>query len=101
MNGSPISTASPAKVAARLCGDLVHPCWCALLAHVAPASDRAITPPRTTKEVTAMTATRRPRTGRMMTGPRRVIHAGSPGTSAARRLLLSGPTKPHSPGKAC
>jgi hypothetical protein len=38
MNGSPISAASPAKVAARLCGDLVHPCWCALLAHVAPAS---------------------------------------------------------------
>ena len=32
-------------------------------------------PPRTTKEVTAMTATHRPRTGRMMTGPRRMIHA--------------------------
>ena len=35
----------------------------------------ASTPPRTMKEVTAMTATHRPRTGRMMTGPRRMIHA--------------------------
>ena len=33
------------------------------------------TPPRTTKEMTAMTATHRPWPGRMMTGPRRVIHA--------------------------
>jgi hypothetical protein len=35
----------------------------------------ASTPPRTMKEVTAMTATHRPRPGRMLSGPRRVIRA--------------------------
>ena len=35
----------------------------------------ASTPPRTMKEVTAMTATHRPRPGRTMSGPRRVIRA--------------------------
>jgi hypothetical protein len=37
--------------------------------------DLAPTPSRTAKEVTAMTATHRPRPGRIMTGTRRVIHA--------------------------
>jgi len=37
--------------------------------------DPALTLPRITKEVTAMTATRRLRPGRMMTGLRRMIHA--------------------------
>lgn len=32
-------------------------------------------PPRTEREVTAMTATHRPGSGRKMTGPRRVMHA--------------------------
>jgi len=35
----------------------------------------ASTPLRTTKEVTAMTAAHRPRAGRIMPGPGRVIHA--------------------------
>jgi hypothetical protein len=35
----------------------------------------ASTPPRTTKEVTAMAATHRPRPGRMVSGPRRVSRA--------------------------
>jgi hypothetical protein len=40
-----------------------------------PRTGLAFGPFRTAKEVTAMTATRRPRTGQVMTAPRRVLRA--------------------------